>query len=214
MNIILFGPPGAGKGTQSVLLVERFQMRHISTGDLFREAVKNQTALGIKAKVFMDAGKLVPDSVVIGMVEEALTKLGAQEFILDGFPRTVHQAEALQDLLHAISMPIEKAIFLEVPRQLLLSRLSGRRVCGTCGTVYHLDSKPTSVPGVCDVCGGVVSQRKDDQSDVIETRLEAYENSTRPLKKYFAERGSYVEVDGTGDSGEVFLQIASIMRGV
>ena len=143
MNIVLFGPPGAGKGTQSALLIERKQMRQISTGDLLREAVKNQTALGVKAKSYMDAGQLVPDDVVIGMVEEVVAKLGQQSFILDGFPRTVNQADALETLLKKSGHSIDKAVFMEVPRQDLMRRLAGRRVCSSCGAVYHVDSKPS-----------------------------------------------------------------------
>lgn len=209
MNIILFGPPGAGKGTQSALLVERNKMRHISTGDLFREAVKNQTALGVKAKSFMDAGQLVPDEVVIGMVEEVLQGLKGQSFILDGFPRTVPQAEALEGLLNQYGMSIGKALFLEVPRASLLSRLTGRRVCVSCGAVYHVETKPTKTNGVCDVCGGQVVQRKDDHEDVIRTRLEAYDKSTSPLKAYFANKGTLAEVEGTGSTEEVYRRLTS-----
>lgn len=209
MNIILFGPPGAGKGTQSALLVEREKMRHISTGDLFREAVKNQTPLGVKAKGFMDAGQLVPDEVVIGMVEEVLQGLKGQSFILDGFPRTVPQAEALEGLLSRHGMAIGKAVFLEVPRQALLSRLTGRRVCVSCGAVYHIETKPTKKEGLCDVCGGQVVQRKDDHEDVIRTRLEAYDKSTSPLKAYFASKGLLAEVEGTGSTDEVYRRLAS-----
>lgn len=204
MNIILFGPPGAGKGTQSALLVERNKMKHISTGDLFREAVKNQTALGVKAKSYMDAGQLVPDEVVIGMVEEVLQGLKSQSFILDGFPRTVPQAEALEKLLERYEMKIGRAVFLEVPRSALLSRLTGRRVCLSCGAVYHVESKPPKADGICDVCGGQVVQRKDDQEEVISTRLEAYDKSTSPLKAYFADKGSLAEVEGTGTTEEVY----------
>lgn len=207
MNLILFGPPGAGKGTQSALLVERLNMRHISTGDLFREAMSKQTDLGKKAKEYVDAGKLVPDEIVIGMVEEVVAKLGGQSFILDGFPRTVPQAEALKKLLQKYGMSVGKVVFLEVPRQELLQRLSGRRVCKNCGAVYHVMTKPTRQPDVCDVCGGEVVQRKDDQEDVIRTRLEAYDNSTAPVKDYYRGTGQLVEVDGTGDTESVFSRI-------
>jgi adenylate kinase len=209
LNIILFGPPGAGKGTQSALLVERNQMRHISTGDLFREAMKNQTPLGLKAKSFVDGGQLVPDAVVIGMVEEVLLTLKGQNFILDGFPRTVPQAEALEKSLAANGLSIGKAMFLEVPRMTLLSRLAGRRVCSSCGAVYHIESKPSKVTGVCDICGGQVIQRKDDHEDVIGTRLEAYDKSTSPLKSYFAKTGKFVEVDGVGESEDVYKGLAA-----
>lgn len=209
MNIILFGPPGAGKGTQSALLVERQQMKHISTGDLFREAMKNQTPLGVKAKSFVDAGQLVPDEIVIGMVEEVLNKLGNQSFILDGFPRTVPQAEALNALMSKVGMKIGRAIFLEVPRESLMRRLTGRRVCGSCNAVYHVDTKPPVKEGVCDMCGGQVIQRKDDQAEVIGTRLEAYDNSTSPLKEYFAQKGILAEVDGLGGTEDVYGRLAA-----
>lgn len=179
-------------------------MKHISTGDLFREAVKNQTPLGVKAKGFMDAGQLVPDDVVIGMVEEVLKDLRDQSIILDGFPRTVPQAEALEGLLTRYEMKIGKAAFLEVPRKDLLKRLSGRRVCVSCGAVYHVETKPSRVEGVCDVCGGQVVQRKDDQEDVISTRLEAYDKSTSPLKDYYSSKGVLAEVDGIGSTEEVY----------
>lgn len=209
MNIILFGPPGAGKGTQSALLVERDRMRHISTGDLLREAVKNQTALGVQAKSFMDAGQLVPDEVVIGMVGEVLQDLKGQSVILDGFPRTVPQAEALEVLLKRYGMEVGKAVFLEVPRGELLNRLTGRRTCLSCGALYHMETRPTTKESVCDVCGGQVVQRKDDREDVIRTRLEAYDKSTSPLKKYFSERGTLLEVEGIGSTEEVYRRLHS-----
>lgn len=207
MNLILFGPPGAGKGTQSEFLVKRNNMRHISTGDLFREAIKNSTGLGQKAKSFMDVGELVPDEVVIGMVEEVLHGLKGQSFILDGFPRTTPQADALNALLAKNGTRIGKAVFLEVPRAILLSRLAGRRVCTACGTVFHVDTKPTKIDAVCDKCGGQVVQRKDDHEDVIRTRLEAYDKSTSPLKAYFAQQGIYSEVSGIGSTEEVYKRV-------
>lgn len=212
MNIVLFGPPGAGKGTQSQLLVSRLQMRQISTGDLFREAVKNQTALGVKAKSYMDAGQLVPDDITIGLVDEVVTKLGDQSFILDGFPRTVPQANALETLLKSRGLKIGKAVFMDVPREYLLRRLTGRRVCSSCGAVYHVDSKPSKVEGKCDVCGGPVVQRKDDHESVIGTRLEAYDKSTSPLKQYYADKGMYSEVNGIGSTEEVYERIVNALK--
>ena len=210
MNIILFGAPGAGKGTQSSLLVERDLMTQISTGDLFRAAIKNKTELGVKAQSYMDKGELVPDSIVIGMVEEVL-KDGSGSFILDGFPRTVTQAEALDGLLKKLQVKIGKAIFLEVPYEILLKRLTGRRVCKSCNTVYHIESKPNKKAGICDSCGGEVVQRNDDKEDVIANRLKAYEEFTMPLKNYYKKTGLYVEVDGNRDTENVYKSIRALM---
>lgn len=212
MNILLFGPPGAGKGTQSALLVERRKMRHLSTGDMFRAAIKNETDLGKEAKRYMSEGKLVPDSVTIGMVEEELGKLHGAAFILDGFPRTVVQAEALEMLLQKRSLKIDKAIFVEVPNSLLLGRLTGRRVCKSCGTTYHIEASPTKQPGICDKCGGAVIQRDDDKEEVIATRLNAYEQSTRPLKDYYQSKGRLVVVDGMGSTVDVFARIERVLN--
>jgi adenylate kinase len=213
LNLVLFGPPGAGKGTQSALLIERLNMRQISTGDLFRAAIKNQTKLGKEAKGYLDAGKLVPDSITIGLVEEVLNGLDGQSFILDGFPRTVPQADALEGLLKALKLKVDKSVFLEVPMNMLLGRLTGRRVCKNCGATYHVESKPPPANGDCEVCHvGPVIQRPDDKEDVIRTRLEAYETSTRPLKDYYKAKGPYVEIDGTGTSEQVFERIKKAIQ--
>ena len=209
MIIILFGAPGAGKGTQSALLVERRGMKHISTGDIFRSHIKQQTELGRSAKVYMDQGQLVPDSIVVGMVEDVLKGLGSQSFILDGFPRTVPQAEALVGMLKKNSLSIGKALFLEVPMGDLMGRLTGRRVCTGCGATYHVVGKPTQAPGVCDLCGSGVIQRADDKEDVIRTRLEAYEASTSPLKSYFAASGQLAVVSGAGQTEDVYRELAA-----
>lgn len=211
MNIILFGAPGAGKGTQSSLLIERKNMFQISTGDLFRSAIKNKTELGKQAQEYMDRGELVPDSIVIGMVEEVL-RGQKKDFILDGFPRTVAQAEALDTLTSKMNIKIDKAIFVHVPKSELLGRLSGRRVCKNCGAVYHLTAKPTRKPGVCDACGGEVVQRPDDHESVIETRLKAYEDYTSPLKEYYKKLGKYFEVDGNKASEEVYKKIEALLN--
>lgn len=211
MNLILFGAPGAGKGTQSELLIKRLGMTQISTGDLFRAAIKGQTDLGKKAQEFMDKGQLVPDSIVIGMVEEVLQK-GVKNFILDGFPRTVAQAQALDELLVNMNLSIGKAIFLEVPMKILMDRLTGRRVCKNCGTVYHIVSKPTKTEGKCDVCGGEVIQRNDDKAEVIETRLKTYEEFTSPLKEFYKKAGKYIELDGNRGTEEVYTEIEKIIK--
>ena len=210
MNILLFGPPGAGKGTQSSLLKERLDMAHISTGDLFRENIKNKTELGLKAKEIIDAGNLVPDEITIGMVEDVFTKLN-KDFILDGFPRTVAQAEALDRLLEKKNIELGRAIFIQVPHEYLLGRLTGRRVCTGCGATYHIDAMPSKEEGICDKCGADLMQRKDDSADVIETRLEAYENSTKPVLEYYRSTGKYVEVDGTGETEEVYSRVSKVL---
>lgn len=211
MNVILFGAPGAGKGTQSEILIDRNGMTQISTGDLFRAAIKGQTELGKKAQEFMDKGQLVPDNIVIGMVEEVLQK-GVKNFILDGFPRTVAQAQALDELLKKMNLSIGKAIFLEVPMKILMDRLTGRRVCKNCGTVYHIVSKPTKTEGKCDVCGGEVIQRNDDKAEVIETRLKTYQEFTSPLKEFYKKEDKYIEVDGNRDAEEVYKEIEKIIN--
>ncbi len=212
MNLILFGPPGAGKGTQSELLIERQKMRHISTGNLFREAIKNGTPLGKEAKGYLDGGNLVPDKVTIGLVEEELNKLNGKNFILDGFPRNVAQAEALVGLLKKLQLKVDKSLFIEVPLDLLLGRLTGRRVCKSCGAVYHISTKPTAKEGVCDSCGGMVVQRPDDKEEVIRTRLEAYEQSTRPLKDYYKAHGPYGEVNGVGSAEDVYGRVIKALH--
>lgn len=211
MNLILFGAPGAGKGTQSALLIERKKMYQISTGDLFRAAISNKTELGVQAKAFMDRGELVPDRIVIGMVEE-LFKKGIKDFILDGFPRTAAQAEALEELLKRNDLRVEKAVFLDVPYAVLLNRLTGRRVCQKCGSVYHIESKPTKVEGVCDSCGGQVIQRNDDKPEVIGTRLKAYESSTAPLRDYYRKLNKYVELDGDREAELVYKDIVKFLN--
>lgn len=212
MNLILFGPQGSGKGTQSSLLVERLSYRHISTGDLLRAAIKNQTELGQKAQVFMDQGALVPDEIVVGMVEETLKSLPAgQPFILDGFPRTLAQAEALDQMLKKNQLNVGRAISLEVPRQELMGRLTGRRVCKNCGTVYHVQSKPPRQEGVCDKCGGSVVQRDDDRAEAIETRLNIYDQSTAPLKDYYRRQDKLIEIDGNQSAEAVYKKLTGFL---
>lgn len=211
MNIVLFGAPGAGKGTQSELLISQLGMFQISTGDLFRAAIKNKTELGTKAQQFMDQGQLVPDEIVIGMVSEVLDK-GVKNFILDGFPRTVAQAVALDDLLKNKNLSIDRAIFLEVPTEILMGRLTGRRVCKNCGAVYHVDSKPSKNAGICDACGGEVIQRNDDKAEVIGNRLKAYNEFTSPLKEFYQSAGKFVMVDGNRSTERVFEDIKNLLK--
>lgn len=212
MNILLFGPPGAGKGTQSQLLVERAGMKHISTGDLFRSAIKNETALGLEAKSYLDAGRLVPDTVTINMVAEVLKGLGGKRFILDGFPRNVAQAEALEGLLAEFNLSLDRALFLEVPEQEIVDRLSGRRTCRSCGAVYHIKTKPLKDGRTCDSCGSAdVYQREDDKPEAIKTRLQIYASSTRPLKDFYVKTGKLVEIDGTGETEAIFKRLETAL---
>jgi adenylate kinase len=212
LNIIIFGPPGAGKGTQSAFLVERKGMRHISTGDLFREHIKSNSALGQKAKGFMSKGELVPDSVVIDMVRDVFKQLNDKSFVLDGFPRTVAQAEALDELLASVGKKLGAVVFLEVAESILVDRLSGRRVCSNCGAVYHMTSSPSARPGVCDACDGRLVQRDDDSEDVIKDRLKVYERNTSPVKGYYQNQACLVEIDGLGSAEEVFARIQKVLN--
>lgn len=188
-------------------------MKHISTGDLFREAIKNKTSLGVEAKGFIDQGKLVPDSVTINMVKEALKGIGAKPFILDGFPRNVPQAQALKSLLSELKLTLDRALFLEVPKDQLIERLSGRRVCRECGAVYHITAKPLKNGKTCDSCGGDnIYQRVDDKPESIATRLQVYEDPTRPLKEYYKSQEILEEIVGTGDESDVYARVKIAMN--
>jgi adenylate kinase len=212
LNILLFGAPGSGKGTQSALLVETLGYLHISSGDLFRSAIKNQTPLGVKAKTLIDKGELVPDSLTIDLIKEVLLQKKGQKFILDGFPRNIVQANALEVLLKDLKATLDKAIFLEVPKEQLKKRLVGRRVCKNCGVTYHVDSQPPRKAGICDVCGGEVVQRADDKEDVIDNRLMVYENNTAPLKDYYAGKNLLKPIDGLGSQDEIFVRIEDELK--
>lgn len=207
MNLLIFGAPGSGKGTQSALLVDKLGYKQISSGDLFRNAIKNQTPLGLQAKSFIDQGNLVPDSLTIELIKEVLGKSQDKKFILDGFPRTIKQAEALNDLLKGLDRTVGIALFLEVPNEKLKGRLIGRRVCKNCGATYHVDSFPTKVAGKCDNCGGEVIQRADDKEDVIAKRLDVYEVNTAPLKDFYKRMGLFKSIDGLGNQEEIYKRI-------
>lgn len=211
MNCLLFGPPGAGKGTQSAVLVRDLGMAHLSTGDMFRNAIRSGTKWGIEAKAYMDAGALVPDEVVIGLVSEALDSLNGRQFVLDGFPRTLAQAKALEGLLEDKGLSMGPVVFLDVPDDILEGRLTGRRVCSRCGAVSHVDSSPTRVEGVCDVCGGPTVQRSDDRLEVVRQRLVAYRESTLPLRDYYLKAGRLVAVDGAAPMDVISRQVREIV---
>lgn len=214
MNIILMGPPGAGKGTQAKKIIAEFHIPHISTGDMFREAIKAGTDLGTLAASYINKGLLVPDEVTIGLVKERLTQDDcANGFLLDGFPRTIPQAEALEKLLEEIHRPITMVIDITADKEALIRRISGRRVCKTCAAPYHIEFKPSKEPGVCDLCHGPLVQRKDDTVEVLTERLDAYETQTKPLVNFYKERNLLKSVDGLQDIEDVFKDISTLLRG-
>lgn len=197
MNIILMGLPGAGKGTQAAIMVEKLHIPHISTGDMFRAAVKEETPLGIEAKTYMDQGSLVPDRVTIGIVQERLGKADCEHgFLLDGFPRTVPQAQSLDELLQELGKEIDHVIYINVAQSELLSRLTGRRICSNCGTTFHLQFNPPKQAGVCDRCGGSLYQREDDQEETVAKRLKINQEQTAHLIDFYTKAGKLIQVDG------------------
>ncbi len=213
MNIIFLGPPGAGKGTQAKVLVEKYGIPQISTGDMLREHVKKGTELGKKAKEYMDKGQLVPDEIILSMVKERLSQPDAQKgFILDGFPRTVAQAEALDKMLEEMGRKIEYVLALIVPDDELVERLTGRRTCKNCGMMYHIKFKPPKVEGKCDVCGGELYQRPDDNEETVRNRLKVYHESTAPLIEYYKKKGVLFEIDGTKSIEEITQEIINILE--
>ncbi len=212
MNIILLGPPGAGKGTQAKMLVEEYQIPQISTGDILRAAVKEGSPLGKEAKARMDKGELVPDSVVIGIVEERIQQPDcAKGYMLDGFPRTVPQAEALDGMLKNLSSQIDHVVSIEVANEELVERLTGRRTCRDCGAGFHVMFDPPEKEGVCDKCGGELYQRDDDNAETVTSRLEVYESQTLPLIDYYTARGKIRSIDGVGDIKEIFGRVTQVL---
>ncbi len=213
MKLVLLGPPGAGKGTQAAMLVEKFSIPQISTGDMLRAAVREQTPMGLKAKECMDAGALVPDEVVIGIVRERLQQADcASGFILDGFPRTVPQADALKQTLVELGKELDSVISLEVDIEALVERLTGRRTCSACGKGFHLKFDPPAADGTCSACGGTLVQRDDDQEATIRNRMDVYHQQTAPLEDYYAQDGLLTAIDGMAEISSVQQQIVSALQ--
>ncbi len=212
MNLILLGPPGAGKGTQAKKMVDAYGIPQISTGDMLREAVKNQTQLGIEAKKFMDAGQLVPDEVVIGLVKERMTKPDTDKgFMLDGFPRTVPQAEELDKVLAALKKDINDVVSIEVANEELMGRLTGRRTCKACGAGFHVIFDPPKEEGKCDKCSGELYQRDDDNEATVSNRLKVYDSQTKPLIDYYQGKSLLRPVDGVGAIDDIFGRVKAVL---
>ena len=215
MNLLIMGPPGAGKGTQAETLAQELQIINISTGDMFREAIRQGTEMGKKAREYMEMGELVPDSVVVGSTRERLSQPDcARGFLLDGFPRTVVQAEALEDMLETMGIVLDGVINIAVPREKLLERLMGRRICRNCGASYHLRYNKPKVENKCDACGGELYQREDDHEDVVRNRLFVYYKQTAPLIGYYFAKGVLREVDGARPIAEIFADLQAAVSGL
>lgn len=214
MNLIIIGPPGSGKGTQGKLIAERYRIPQISTGDMLREAVRNGSVLGLKAKTSMAKGALVPDEVVIEIIEERLIKRDCRKgFLLDGFPRTVAQATALERMLGRRGLAIDHVISIEIDREELIRRLMGRRTCGRCGAMYHVLFNPPKKAGMCDQCGGSLYQRDDDEEETIRSRLDVYSQQTGPVIQYYASKGLVRAINGIGPIDGIFDRILEVMEG-
>ena len=212
MKIIMLGAPGAGKGTQAKKIAAKYAIPHISTGDIFRANIKNNTELGQKAKTYMDKGELVPDSLVVDLIMDRFKEADcANGYVLDGFPRTIPQAEALDNALKANGEKVDFAINVEVPDENIINRMSGRRACVGCGATYHIKYNPTKVEGVCDACGEKLILRDDDKPETVKNRLSVYHEQTQPLIDYYNKAGVLAEVDGTKDMEDVFKDIVNIL---
>ncbi|ELU5111624.1 adenylate kinase [Listeria monocytogenes] len=212
MKLVLMGLPGAGKGTQAEQIVEKYNIPHISTGDMFRAAMKNNTELGKKAKSFMDNGDLVPDEVTNGIVRERLAEDDAKNgFLLDGFPRTVEQAEELENILNDLGTELDAVINIEVDKDVLMKRLTGRWICRTCGKTYHEIYNPPKVPGKCDLDGGELYQRDDDKKETVQKRLNVNMKQTKPLLDFYSEKGKLHNINGEQDIKDVFVDVEKIL---
>ncbi|MBR3364757.1 MAG: adenylate kinase [Solobacterium sp.] len=213
MNILIMGPAGAGKGTMSELILKEYDIPHISTGDMLRENVRNNTELGKLAKSYMEAGKLVPDDVINAMVEDRLQQPDCQKgYLLDGFPRTLVQAEAFSEIADKIGKPVECVIALEVDFEILKDRITGRRICSKCGAIYHIKGHPSKVEGVCDECGGELIQRKDDTVEQLKVRMDEYEKSTKPVIDFYEARGVVKHVNAAQAKEDVFAVIQEALE--
>ena len=212
LRTILLGPPGAGKGTQAVKIVEKYNIPHISTGDIFRENIKNGTELGKKAQEYMNKGELVPDELVIDLATDRLLADDCRNgFLLDGFPRTVYQAEKLDEFLEAHGQKLDTVIDIEVEKEELVTRITGRRVCKACGASFHVVNIPPKKEGICDLCGGELFQRADDTVDAVETRVAEYNEKTKPLVDYYTKAGNVVTIDGALPLDTVFAEIVKAL---
>ena len=212
MNMILLGPPGAGKGTQAAKIIEKYNVPHISTGDIFRENIKEGTPLGKKAQEYMNKGELVPDSLVIEIATDRLTRDDCKDgFLLDGFPRTVEQAEALDAFLTDRGSKVDYVLDIDVAADILMERLTGRRVCKNCGATYHVTNIPPKVEGVCDSCGGTLYQRDDDTAETVGNRIEVYNQQTKPLIDYYEKAGNIHHLDGSVKLEDLFAEIVKIL---
>ena len=212
MKIVMLGAPGAGKGTQAKMISEKYNVPHISTGDIFRANIKENTPLGQKAKEYMDKGLLVPDELVVDLVVDRLAQDAKNGYVLDGFPRTIPQAEALTEALDKIGEKLDYAIDVEVPDDNIINRMSGRRACVACGGTYHIKFNPTKKEGICDACGGELILRDDDKPETVKQRLTVYHDQTQPLIDYYTKEGILKEVDGTLDLQAVFAEIVKILE--
>ncbi|OLB56273.1 MAG: adenylate kinase [Nitrospirae bacterium 13_2_20CM_2_62_8] len=212
MRLVFLGAPGVGKGTQAELIASRFHQPKISTGDILREAVRNKTALGLQAKARLDQGKLVPDEVVVGIVKEKLAEpMSAKGFILDGFPRTIRQAEDLDELLRSRGERLDRVVNFVVPLDAVVRRLTGRRSCSKCQAIFHVETNPPRRDGICDRCGGELVQRSDDKKETVEARLSVYEQQTAPLVDYYRQRDLLSELDGSGRIEAVHQRLMDLL---
>ncbi|EGQ3873816.1 adenylate kinase [Staphylococcus pseudintermedius] len=213
MNIILMGLPGAGKGTQASEIIKKYPIPHISTGDMFRKAIKDETELGKEAKSYMDRGELVPDEVTVGIVKERISEDDAKKgFLLDGFPRTIEQAEALNSILEELGRTIDAVVNIEVPEEELMNRLTGRRICETCSTTYHLVFNPPKVEGICDIDGGKLYQREDDNPETVANRLEVNVKQSKPILEFYNQKGLLKNIDGSKHIDEVTSDVIEILE--